>query len=268
MKYYLSLCAIIKNERYLEEFIIYYYIIGVEHFYIYDNESNPPLKERLNKPFFNNLCTIINFPGKIKQLQAYNNFINKYGDETEWAIVCDGDEYIVPKVDWSLRDFLNRYNDVQSIGINWVLYGSSFHNNIQDGFLIDKYRYCEGKQNEHIKIICKPRFVINWENPHYSNVKNPDLFVDSKKNIIKGPFNHNHTIDLIQINHYHYRSIDDIIEKYNRGNADSDRRIRIENDLSLRENSNHHKICNNVIDNFICDKYLNHIIEIYNKIYN
>ena len=38
MKYFLSVCCIIKNERYLEEFIIYHHIIGVEHFYIYDNK--------------------------------------------------------------------------------------------------------------------------------------------------------------------------------------------------------------------------------------
>ena len=27
--------------------------------------------------------------------------------------------------------------------------------------------------------------------------------MDSKKNIIHGPFNHNETVDIIQINHYH-----------------------------------------------------------------
>jgi hypothetical protein len=30
--YSLSLCCIIKDERYLEEFIIYYTLLGVEHF--------------------------------------------------------------------------------------------------------------------------------------------------------------------------------------------------------------------------------------------
>ena len=267
MKYYLSLCTIIKNERYLEEFIIYYRIIGVEHFYIYDNNSNPPIRERLNKPFFTNMCTIIDFPGSRMQIPAYQHFINTFRNDTDWAIVCDGDEYIVPKVDWSLRDFLDRYNDVQAIGVNWVFYGSSFHNNIQDGFLVDKYRYCEGCQNQHIKTICKPRFVTNYGHPHFPDVKNPSLFVDAKRNVISGPFNSNHTIDLLQINHYHHRSIEDIIQKYNRGNADSDGKIHIQDDLNLGENSSHHTICNNVIDNFICDKYLHHIIAIHHEIY-
>ena len=45
MKYFLSLTAIIKDEDYLEEFIIYYMILGVEHFFLYDNESTIPLKK-------------------------------------------------------------------------------------------------------------------------------------------------------------------------------------------------------------------------------
>jgi len=41
MKYhYLSLCCIIKDESNIEEFIMYYTILGVTKFYIYDNESS------------------------------------------------------------------------------------------------------------------------------------------------------------------------------------------------------------------------------------
>ena len=59
MKYFLSLCCIIKNERYLEEFIIYYRLLGVEHFYIYDNDSSIPIQERLNNNYYKRMCTII-----------------------------------------------------------------------------------------------------------------------------------------------------------------------------------------------------------------
>ncbi len=45
------MCCIIKDKRYLEEFIIYYRILGVEKFYIYDNESNISISERLNHEY-------------------------------------------------------------------------------------------------------------------------------------------------------------------------------------------------------------------------
>jgi hypothetical protein len=256
MKYYLSLCCIIKDERYLEEFIIYYRILGVEHFYIYDNESSPSISDRLNKPFFNDICSIIHFPGKHKQMPSYKHFISNYGHETEWAIICDGDEYILPKHDWSLRDFLDKYNDVQAIGINWVLYGSSYHNNIQDGFLVDKYRHCEGKQDKHIKTVFKPRFIKDWDNPHFGDVKNPNLYIDAKRNIINGPFNYNISNDIIQINHYFTRSLEDSYIKKNRGRADQSSFGQL-----LDNNNNElHSSHNDIIDNNCADKYLQHLI--------
>ena len=49
MKYFLSLGCIIKDEDYLEEFLLYYRVLGVEHFFIYDNNSTIPISKRLEK---------------------------------------------------------------------------------------------------------------------------------------------------------------------------------------------------------------------------
>ena len=40
-KHFLSVCAIFKNEgRFLKEWLDYYLLAGVDHFYLYDNGSN------------------------------------------------------------------------------------------------------------------------------------------------------------------------------------------------------------------------------------
>lgn len=256
MKYYLSLCCIIKDERNLEEFIIYHHVVGVEHFYIYDNESSLPIKERLNSYFYKKICTIIDYPGKKKQLDAYNDCIKKVKDETVWLIVCDGDEYIVPKKKnyWSVRDFLNEYEYAHAIGINWVLFGTSFYETKQDGYIIDKYRYCSG-QNKHIKTICKPLYTICFKGAHDACLLNPNKYIDAKGNIINGAFNENYTIDVIQINHYHFKSAEEIIEKYNRGNADSNLKIYVP--------ENPHEFDNDIKIDFIADKYLDSVKSIH-----
>jgi hypothetical protein len=258
MKYFLSLCCIIKNERNLEELIIYYKILGVEHFYIYDNESDFPIKDRLNSFFYKKYCSIINFPGKYKQLEAYNDCINKTKDETKWLILCDGDEYIVPKKDnyCSIRDFLNDYNHAHAIGINWVMFGTSYYDTKQEGFLIDKYRHSSSTQNKHIKTICQPKYVSSVNGPHNVNLHDPSKYIDAKNNIINSPFNENYTIDIIQMNHYHSKSKEELIEKSNRGNADSDKRVNVPDDI--------HSFDNEIINNFISDKYLNDLRKIYN----
>ncbi len=253
MKYYLSICCIIKNEMYLEEFIIYHHIQGVEHFYIYDNESDIPIQNRLDSFYYRRLCTIIPFPGKMKQMDAYTHCVQYFKYDTKWLAIIDGDEYIYPKKG-TFRSFLNDYEDVQAIGINWVFFGSSFHDKIQTGYQIDKYRYCENRQNNHIKSVVQPKYVIEYRHPHFGIVENPKKYIDPKRNIISGPFNENHTIDKIQINHYTFRSTEDRIKKYQRGNADSDHRITV--------SKHHHYICNNKKDDSLADKYLKPIKEI------
>lgn len=252
-KYYLSLCCIIKDEIYLEEFIIYHKVIGFEHFYIYDNESNKPINIRLNNSYFKNMCTIIPFNGKYQQMNAYHHCLKKYGNETKWLTFIDCDEYICPKKDFSLRDFLNQFENYQAIGINWKMFGSNFHNNIQKGYLIDKYRMCEEKQNDHIKTIFQPQYIIKVKDPHHLKIKDPSKYVDAKKNIISGPFNKNHTIDIIQINHYHLKSLEEQIIKKQRGFADCHRHIDIPHE------SIYHNMSNEIEDNYICDKYLHHV---------
>jgi len=258
MSYYLSICCIIKNEKYLEEFIVYHHIVGVEHFYIYDNNSDYPIRDRLNNFYFNRLCTIIDFPGSSKQIPAYQHCIKNYGRETKWLAIIDGDEYILPMHDWSIRDVLNKNEDTHALGINWVLFGSSYHNNIQEGFLVDKYRRCENGQNQHIKSIVQPRYVTSVNHPHFVVIQNPSKYRDCKKNVISGAFNHNYTIDEIRINHYSFKSLEDYIKKHNRGNADGTPSVVVQ--------QNHHEICNNIIDNFLPDKYLNDIKKYFNMI--
>lgn len=257
MKYYLSLCCIIKDEKYLEQFIIYHHIVGVEHFYIYDNNSEIPIRNRLNSFYYQKICTIIDYPGHSKQMFAYKDCLNKYRNESKWLIIIDGDEYISPKGNyWSIRDFLNDYEDAQAIGINWVMFGSSFYETSQDGFLIDKYRYCQSQTDKHIKTIFQPKHVIDVNNPHYVVVSDPSKYIDSKRNIINGPFNENkNTTDIIQINHYSMGSTEDRIKKYNRGNADSDLRIPLF--------QNHHELFNDIIDNYLPDKYLKSLKKMY-----
>ena len=58
------------------------------------------------------------------------------------------------------------------------------------------------------------------------------------------------------MNHYHSKSKEELIEKFNRGNADSDKRVYVPNNV--------HSFDNEIINNFIADKYLNDLKKTYN----
>ena len=97
-----------KNEApYIREWITYHRIVGVEHFYIYDNESEDNLKEVLQPYIDARVVTYIYFPGCLKQKAAYNNAIKCFKNETKWIAIIDIDEFIVPIKTEKIIDALN-----------------------------------------------------------------------------------------------------------------------------------------------------------------
>ena len=59
----LSICAIFKNEaKFLKEWIEYHRLVGVDHFYLYDNGSTDRFKEILNPYIKDKTVTLIYWP--------------------------------------------------------------------------------------------------------------------------------------------------------------------------------------------------------------
>jgi len=127
-KYFLSVIAIIRDENdYLEEWIRYHIEeMGVDHFYLYDNESEIPAQEYLESVNFKYLdhCTIKRFPTtRFSQQDAHTDFLNNYKNETKWFIGMDPDEYIKLKDDSkSLIDFLKENTQYAKIKCQWKHY--------------------------------------------------------------------------------------------------------------------------------------------------
>ena len=260
-KYFLSLCAIIKNEIHIIEWINYYRKIGVEHFFIYDNESDIPLSETLND--YKSICTIKKIKGKDKQLICYKECVKEYGKLSEWIAFIDGDEYILPIEDNNLTDFLLKRMHLQAVGINWILYGTSFHNEKPNGSVIENFTYNEGIQNMHIKTILKPKYFIDCpNNPHHMIMENPKLYQDPTGFPITGPFNHNQSISIIRINHYCVYSAEEFNNKIKRGKALGS---NVTGNLSVLvghyyihtplDDNDIHTMCNQFHDTLIIDKY-------------
>lgn len=227
MKYTLSLLCIIKNEEYLEEFIIYHRMLGIQHFYIFDNESTVPVSDRLNHYYYHKCCTIIPYPGKVKQIDSYNFWLQKYGNETDWVLIVDGDEFVLPKKHENLLDFINDFNDYSAIAVNWINFGSCYHHFKQPGYLIENFKYCEKVPDGHVKSFSRPCDIKKIYNPHFVILKDETKFkgyVDPlKKKLIFDNKNHysdsQDSIGVIQVNHYWGKSHQELEQKINRGRA-------------------------------------------------
>lgn len=169
-----------------------------------------------------------------------------------WHLLMEN-EYIVPKTTFTFTELLQNHEDKDAIAINWVMFGTSHHNTKQNGLVMDNYRHCENKQDRHVKTICKPNKVDHYNNPHFAIMKPGCKSKDIKgnpMNVDSPAFNHNYTTDIVQINHYTFKSLEECNNKHYRGNADSEYRRNIF-DKSIHNSYNHQ------IDHFLPNKYLN-----------
>ena len=220
MNYTLSIVLIAKDEEsYLEEFIAYHYLLGVEHFYIYDNESKTPIREVLQN--YADICTIIEYPGTAAQYPAYTHFCKTFGSQTAWAAFIDTDEFIVLKNHKSVIDFINDYKSADAIGLNCVYFVDSYHETKPECLVIDNFTLCQPGQNNHIKTIAKPGSIESFGNAHFITLKPGSIYTDVKRNRINGPFNDNEVTDIAQINHYFSKSKEECIKRYSRKRADT-----------------------------------------------
>lgn len=222
-KYQLAVCAIAKDEGpYFKEWIERHRKIGVEKFYIYDNESSDDTEEILRPYVEAGIVEYNYFPGFKKQLEYYDDCLKKHRFDTRWIAFIDLDEFIVPIKDKSLVDFLQRYENAPAVEINWLIFGSGGEKNKRPGSMMQRFRYHSQPDhilNRHVKSIVNPRKVFSMIGCH-EVARISGKAVDSHGEPITQNFrDRNPQQDIIRINHYAVRSYEEFKEKQGRGRA-------------------------------------------------
>eukprot|EP01024_Parvocaulis_polyphysoides_P000476 TRINITY_DN1011_c0_g1_i3.p1 TRINITY_DN1011_c0_g1~~TRINITY_DN1011_c0_g1_i3.p1 ORF type:complete len:577 (-),score=41.36 TRINITY_DN1011_c0_g1_i3:983-2713(-) len=105
-KYNVSIGTIFKNEaQFLLEWIAYHTIVGVQHFYLFNDESTDEFMEVLQPLVEKNLVTLFNYSNtflnsKFGFQQSFLKFLGDiYYQETKWLLNIDIDEFLVIKDD-------------------------------------------------------------------------------------------------------------------------------------------------------------------------
>lgn len=265
----LSLTLMIKNEAlYIKEWIEFHRMMGVTHFYIYDNDSSDGLYEKLENYIKQGIVTYFYwpteniFPFNVKtQINAYNHSLKHHKYNTKYMGFIDTDEFIVPVDKKSIVEVIEEVfamdKNCGGIGINWRVYGSSYKNNKPDGLVIDNYKYRafdSFDMNKHIKTICNPRVTVGFTTESHScEYMNSFYCISENGEKINGYFFQNSICNKIRINHYYIKSKEDCIEKCRRKNGTHENEEYIDD---FFEQIN--KDCNEVYD-LIMEKYVDEL---------
>jgi len=140
----LAICAIAKNEaRYMLEWIAYHRLVGVQHFLVFDNESDDGMSEMLDRLATQGVVervpwrTII--PGPAPQLSAYAEGLRRLRERAKWIAFIDLDEFLNPLEGQSVRSILADYEGAAGLVVPWRLFGSSGEEVYRDDLVIRRF---------------------------------------------------------------------------------------------------------------------------------
>ncbi len=225
---YLALCLWCKNEnRYLREWIDYHLLLGVDHIFVIDNNSDIPLANEVSDYIDRGIVTLETDASVFyrRQCVAYARSITRLHNRFRWLGFFDTDEFVVPKNGQLLPAFLRNYESCGGLGVFWHCFGSNGHLRRQPSVLeaFTKRSASDFGPNTHIKSFVNTEFVahIAPPNPHCFRYRGGRPCVDENGEPIVGPMRQPRTSALIQLNHYFLRSAEDWEEKLQRGGGNS-----------------------------------------------
>jgi hypothetical protein len=219
--YTLCIAAIFQNEApYLKEWIEYHRSVGVEHFFLYNNNSTDDYLGILASFRSNGCVTLVEWPSIQEandwknysftvQTGAYNDAIARCRHVSKWLALIDIDEFIIPVKYDDLPTLLETdFSDVSGLCVNWQCYGTSFGAECpwENGScsILDQLVWKMATNhdwNKTSKSIVQPNHVSYCPNPHYCVYTANHWHVDTKRNACNMCCSEVN-IDVLRINHY------------------------------------------------------------------
>lgn len=239
---YLSGFLVVKDENsYLLEWLTYHHLVGVEHFFIHDNDSKIPVSETLSRQIADGLVTVTRFPGEYPQMNAFADGLSRFGSESTWMAFIDTDEFIVSAKEDDFRNVLRKYEEFGGLALNWRLFGSSGHESRPSGLQIEQFTRRAPKTHDaskYVKWVIQPARFSVFTDPHHAKFRPGYFGVNEKKEVVRiGKTNH--SSDEAWINHYFFRSRQEWAKKVERRSVYSEKANRPLNLFNISQ-----KACN------------------------
>ena len=238
--YDLAVVAILKDEgHYIKEWLDYHLLAGVDHFYLYDNDSTDDYAEII-APYVNaGLVTSEKISGGSAQYAAYTFAVRDYRFLCRYMAFIDLDEFIYPKnttdtITATLDKILGKFPAASGVAINWQLYGSNgaktadYSNGVLERFTrrapVDwvvpiPHRDIPGG-NSQIKTVANPRRIFFVDNSHFPVYFEGGYSVNECGGAVLSYYNEPVTAEKIALNHYNVKSREEHMRKVARGRAD------------------------------------------------
>ena len=233
---FLVIAAIFKAENlYLREWLEFHLLVGVDHFYLYDNDGGEEAAALLKPyeeggfvtrhPWTHVDGTKHDRPTPLKQRNknhmAFGHCAENYRDRFEWVMKIDIDEFLVPSDGAeSLVPALQRYTGrpVKGIRLPRFNFGDSGHRTRPEGLVCESYLRREEVFSDH-KDLGNGRFLD-------SNRRCNSAHSWSHRTFKRGRIVRERDVDGLRVHHYYTKSLEEYLVRQNmslgRGQSEED----------------------------------------------
>jgi hypothetical protein len=209
-----------KNEAdYLLEWIEYHLLVGIERFFLVDNNSSGNTIDIVQPYVELDVVRLRTYPGLHPQLTIYNMVLPTLRNESYWVAVIDIDEFIVPLEFHCIRPILHSLEHEVGIYLHWVVYSSNGKQKKEEGLVIERFRAHANwshRQNRFGKLISRPGEVLS-AHVHGSRYRSKSAVNLCQGKNARRTFKTGPCHERMRINHYWTKSREEWVRKVARG---------------------------------------------------
>lgn len=180
-----------RDEPNINEWIAHHFLLGFDKIFIFDHLSTQPIESRINNRFGGRLVIKrMNDEMKNAKLDFIKRAVNVAKvNNASWMLYLDADEFLSLNKFTNVKDFLRLFSQADSVGVNWLMFGSSNFVEQPEGLLIDNFTTSCIRLDQHVKSFVRPDRVMQVLNPHYYYVVDRNRCYNSfGLRINNGPF--------------------------------------------------------------------------------
>lgn len=207
-----------RDEKNIKEWAAHYLLLGFDLVYIFDHKSIKPLTkefENFDKRVIVERCE---WEGGIKM-----PLMNRAADiaknlNASWILYIDADEFLILNEFNNVKKLLNAFSHADSLGINWLFFGSNHHINEPEGLILDNYTLSALMLDKHVKSFVRPSQIVQSIHPHFYCIKNPKkMYSISNKIVDDAPYLNEWNVEYFKspayLAHYVYQSEETYIKR-------------------------------------------------------
>jgi hypothetical protein len=205
-------------------------MVGFEHFYLYNNNSADDYLGALAPYREEGSVTLYEWPEVPAFPKSDEHCVAHHRHEARWIAFLDDDEFLFPTKGSDVRKILRRYESFPAVAVHWLTFGSSGHVRRPQGLVLQNYLCRQRNVSPTIKSIVNPRRIAASKNTHCWLYQNGELASDEGERPVNGWTSTLATAEVLRINHYWSKSLEDGQNKVARGPVD---RWTMENPRSM-----------------------------------